>query len=120
MNLKQKDFGNKYLHKIVRPLGTYYEIPIKEYIVTAALLEFEENGVTIFAIKALDYSVENKHWITIRIARDELEERLADFEILRDGGEEKDIVKLLNFMSDEDLDAAGLAKHIETSPTPFK
>lgn len=79
--MTQEEFEGKWHNKIVKPLGGYYQIPIKEYWVTAALLNYEDD-VSIFAIKALDYSQDNKHWFTIRMAEDELEERLADFEIV--------------------------------------
>jgi hypothetical protein len=45
-------------------------------------LDYEPDGTTIFAIMALDYSLENKHWFTIMIAPEELAEKMADFEIV--------------------------------------
>ncbi len=87
-NMTQEEFESKYHYKIIKPRGGYFKFPIKEYIVTAALLNYEDNGkTTILAIKALDYSLENKQWITIKIDKDELEARLEDFEVVRDGKE---------------------------------
>lgn len=89
MTQEQKDFETKYHYKIVKPLGNYYKIPIKEYIVTSALLNWEDdNKTTIFAIKALDYSLENKQWITFHIGSDEFEKCMADFEVIKDGFDE--------------------------------
>ena len=89
MTCEQKEFANKYHYKIVKPLGNYYKLPIKKYIVTTALLNWEDNNTTtIFAIKALDYNLENKHWITIKIAEYEFDKCIADFEIIGDGYED--------------------------------
>lgn len=86
MTQEQKDFELKYHYKIVRLLGNHYKLPIKNYIVTSALLNWEDDGkTTIFAIKALDYTLENRHWITIKIAADEFYKCMADFEIIEDG-----------------------------------
>lgn len=87
MTEEQKEFENKYHYKVVRPLN-HYNIPKKEYVVTSALLNWEDDGkTTVFAIKALDYSLENKHWFTIKIASDEFHKCINDFEIIEDGYE---------------------------------
>ncbi len=87
--MTQKDFEQKFHYKVIKPNGLIFDIPIKEYVVTAALLNFEENEtVSIFAIKATDYNLENKHAFTFRINKDELEAQISDFTILRDGFEE--------------------------------
>lgn len=90
MTQEQQDFETKYHYKIVKLLGNHYKtLPQKEYIVTSALFNWEDDGkTTIFAIKALDYNLENKHWITIKIAADEFDKCIADFEIVKDGYEE--------------------------------
>lgn len=90
MNKEQEDFANKYHFKVVKPLLNHYkDLPEKEFIVTSALYNWEDDGkTTLFAIKALDYTPENKHWFTIKIAADEFEKCIADFEIIRDGREE--------------------------------
>ena len=50
---------------------------------TSSLLYWEnDNKTTIFAIQALDYTVENKHWFTIKIDREELQQRISDFKLL--------------------------------------
>ena len=77
-----KEFELKYLNKIVRPRNLRFTLPDKEYIVTAALYNFEPKDITIFAIKALDYTTENKHSFTIRIAENDLHESMSDFIIL--------------------------------------
>lgn len=86
MTTEQKEFEAKYHGKKVRPLGNYYKnLPQKEYIVTAALLNWEDNGkTTIFAIKALDYNLENKHWTTFYISDDDFDKTMSDFEIVGD------------------------------------
>lgn len=83
MNKIQTEFEQKFLNKIVKPSGKYYQLPIKEYIVTAALLNYENNDITIFAIKALDYNLDNKHWFTIKIAKSEFDKCMSDFEIIK-------------------------------------
>lgn len=80
--MNQAEFENKWLRKKVKPLGKHYQIPIKEYVVTGALLEYEANKVTIFAIMALDYSTENKHWFTMHIAPEDMHWLDEDFEII--------------------------------------
>ncbi len=89
MTKEQLEFESKYQYKVVRPKGNHFKfLTIKDYIVTSSLLNYEDNGkTTIFAIKALDYNLENKHWITIKIAAEEFEKCMADFEIIQDGYE---------------------------------
>lgn len=78
-------FEEKWHRKIVKPKGLKYNVPDKEYFVTSAL-EYETE--TIFAIKALDYSIENKHWITFHLTSEDAAKLDDGFEILRDGWEE--------------------------------
>jgi hypothetical protein len=97
MTAEQQKFESTYHYKVVRPLGKVYQIPQKEYIVTSALLNWEDDGkTTIFAIKALDYTVENKQWITIKIAADEFEKCISDFEVVKDGYEDYVKPKILD------------------------
>jgi len=83
-------FEEKWLHKVVRPKGLYYQIPIKKYQVTAALYKYEDDDITIFAVMAEDWSPGpkgNAHWFTIKIGSEELNERMNDFEILESIGD---------------------------------
>ena len=82
-----EEFSDKYHGKIVKPIGKLYSIPKKEYLVTAALYDFD--GQTIFAIRSLDYTFESGQWITFNFYNDELEKCIADFEIIRDATEEE-------------------------------
>jgi hypothetical protein len=85
MTEEQERFAEKYHFKLVKLTGNYFkQIPQKEYIVTSALFNWE-GDVTIFALKALDYNLENKHWFTIKIAANEFREAMADVEIIEDG-----------------------------------
>ena len=82
---EQKEFEKKYHLKIVRPLGKYFDIPLKDYSVTSALYKWEKNDITIFSIIALDYDFqstepEKKHWFTIKLKLEDLY-LLEDFEI---------------------------------------
>lgn len=88
--MTQEQFEQTWHFKIVRPKLQHYKLPDKEYIVSSALYNHdEEKGekITTFAIKAVDYSLENKHWITIKIGESEFEKCMADFEIIGDGRE---------------------------------
>lgn len=78
--MTQSQFENKWYCKKVKPTG-HYNIPDKEYFVTACLLE--NNGAK-FAIMATDYSLENKQWITFDLTLDEVEKLGERFEILGD------------------------------------
>ena len=85
MTQEQKDFSAKYHLKVVKPRGNYYKLPIKEYFVTSSLLNWEDEGeTTVFAVKALNYNLENKHWFTIKVNKKELDIFTSDFEIVRD------------------------------------
>lgn len=86
--MNQQEFEQKYHYKVVRPKGEVIKIPIKDYIVTSALYKYEQGDTTILALKALDYTLENKHWITIKIAPESLESYLGDIEVLRCGYDE--------------------------------
>lgn len=75
-------FAEKWKNQKVRLRGTFYELPDKEYVVTAALYKWDSGDVTVFAIMAVDYTLENKHWFTIKIAPDDFEKCMGDFEIV--------------------------------------
>ena len=79
--MSQSEFEAKWHHKIVRPRGLHWQIPIKDYRVTACLYEYEEGKVTIFAIMALDYTPENKHWFTFHLSPSDMEWLDKDIEI---------------------------------------
>lgn len=79
--ITQEEFEDKWQGKIVKPLG-HYKIPDKEYFVTAALLD-QPSGNKL-AIMATDYTPENKQWITIDLADEEVELLDERFEILGD------------------------------------
>ncbi len=76
-----EQFEKKWHQKLVKPID-HYNIPIKEYFVTAALLD--EDGCAKWAIMATDYSLENKQWITFDLAPKEVELLEDRFEILGD------------------------------------
>jgi hypothetical protein len=81
MNNKQQAFSDKWHYKVVVPKGKY-QIPQKEYVVTAALLDHgAEDGISIFAIMATDYTPENKQWITFHLNSQEVEDLDNAFEI---------------------------------------
>lgn len=90
MTPEQKSFETKYHYKVVKPLCNHYKfVPIKEYVVISALLNWEDDGkTTIFAIKAVDYNLENKHMFTFKIASEEFDVCMNDFEVIRDGYDE--------------------------------
>ncbi len=83
--MTQKEFEAKWHLKIVKPINGHYNIPAKEYVVTSALIGGEE---IVFAIKALDYNLENKHWITFKLPLSDADKLDSGFEIVRDGEEE--------------------------------
>ena len=82
--LSAVDFEKQWHGRIVRPRGNHYKIPIKNYVVTAALYKYE-GDVTIFGIMAEDYVPGpdgNAHLFTIRIGSEEFDECMNDFEIV--------------------------------------
>lgn len=80
--MTQSEFEVKWQYKIVKPSG-HYKIPDKEYAVTACLLDsYISDTMTKFAIIALDYSLENKHWICLDLAPEEVEKLDERFEII--------------------------------------
>lgn len=81
------DFETKWQTKIVRPtaygLAVYSWLPNKEYKVTASLLDWEDDGkTTIFAVLALDYNLDNKHWFTFHFTQDQVAALDTIFEII--------------------------------------
>lgn len=71
---------------MVRPRGEHYNIPNKEYTVTAALFEYEENGESIFAIMSEDYKPgDNPEWFTFRESPERLHLIEEEFEIIGEG-----------------------------------
>lgn len=82
--ITQLEFENKWHYKIVKPTG-HHNIPDKQYYVTACLLDVATDSdgspISKFAIMALDYNVDNKHWITFDLSREEIEYLDKKFEI---------------------------------------
>lgn len=104
---EQKAFETKWHYKVIRPLNKHYQLPQKQYVVTSALLDYEnENKTTIFAIKATDYTFENKHMFTFKIDKSEIDVCMSDFEIIEDGYEKyvKPVIldEVLNSWSEDD------------------
>jgi hypothetical protein len=83
MTPEQEQFEAKWHKRWVRPLGKHYQIPIKDYHVTAALLKWDGEE-TIFAVMASDYNTENKHWFTIKVAPQDLSKLEEDFEFINE------------------------------------
>ncbi len=79
----QKAFEAKWHMKQVRLRGIHWKLPIKDYVVTCALLK-RDGDETVFAVMATDYTTENKHYITIRLASEQLSHLDEDFEIIGD------------------------------------
>lgn len=81
-------FEEKWHRKIVRPRRQVYTgLPDKRYLVTCALYEYDDDK-TIFAIMAEDYKLGpegNAHFFTMKIAPEDLEEAMDDFEIITSG-----------------------------------
>ena len=87
-NNKAQEFEAKWHGKIIRPKGKCYQIPIKRYLVTAALYKYKDD-ITVFGIMAEDYKFgkdSNGHFFTIKIGIEELEECMNDFEIIEAQG----------------------------------
>lgn len=76
-----EQFAAKWHHKLVKPID-HYNIPVKEYFVTSALLDKE--GGAKWAIMATDYNKENKQFITFDLIPKEVELLEDRFEILGD------------------------------------
>ena len=77
------EFENKWLNRIVRYQGNHYQIPKDvKYLVTAALYEWEDDEITIFAVMSEKWNPPaNIDWITIRLAPAEIC-HLDDFEVV--------------------------------------
>jgi len=86
---EQEEFEAKWHNKWVRAKGEVYKIPPKEYYVTSALYKWEKDhkydieDVTILAIMSREHNPPDViEWFTIKIAPEDLDKALADFEIL--------------------------------------
>lgn len=82
MTTEQQAFEAKWHMKRVRFAGHHWQIPVKDYVVTAALLG--EAKETVFAVMAVDYTRENRHYITFNLASQQLPDLDKAFEILGD------------------------------------
>lgn len=74
--MNQEEFASKWHNKIVVPIGNY-EIPVKEYYVTAALYKYDLDDITIFAILGMD----NSGWFTFELTPEEVENLDKEFRI---------------------------------------
>ena len=81
--MNENEFAEKWLNKLVRYKGQYYKIPTDvTYKVTAALYQYDDGGLTIFAVMSEKWNPPvNIDWFTIRMSDDELKE-LENFELL--------------------------------------
>lgn len=78
-------FEAQWKNKIVRLKGKCFKFPKKNYQVTAALYQYEDGDVTIFAIMAEDYIFgpdSNRQWFTIKINPEDFDKCMDDFEIV--------------------------------------
>ena len=77
------EFAGKWLNKLVKYKGTYYKIPLDvTYKVTAALLNHDDDNLTIFAIMSEKWNPPaNIDWFTIRMNNEELKD-LDNFEVI--------------------------------------
>jgi len=76
-------FEKSFLGKTVRAKGEYFQsIPPGEYLVTAALYEFDPGDLTILAIVHHTYSKDNPQWYTVKIAPEEFAAAIRDFDVL--------------------------------------
>jgi hypothetical protein len=74
--MNQEEFAKKWHKKIVVPIGKY-EIPIKEYYVTAALYKYDPDDITVFAILGMD----NSDWLTFKLTPEEVENLDKEFKV---------------------------------------
>ncbi len=79
------EFCKKWHLKLVKPIS-YYKIPDKIYHVTAALYHHDNDKTTVFAIMAVDYTPENKQWITFNLTDEDVDVLDQRFEIVTELG----------------------------------
>lgn len=88
MTTEEQAFEAKWHMKRVRFTGHHWQIPLKDYVVTAALFGgsyvLAEPRETVFAVMAVDYTRENAHYITFKLAPEQLADLDKAFEILGD------------------------------------
>jgi len=80
--MDKAEFEKIFLGKLVRNKGQFFDIPISEYLVTAALFEFDPGDVTILAIMSKDYTPENTQWYTLKIDPVDFKAAIRDFDVL--------------------------------------
>jgi hypothetical protein len=82
--MTKDEFSEKWHEKKVRlKKNSDYQLPRTEYLVTAALLDYYEDGETIFAIASEEYTEENMWWFTMKLKKEDVNEYLEEnFEIL--------------------------------------
>ncbi len=78
----QQEFAQIWENQVIRPKGAFWEIPIKNYLVTVAHWHSEDDGSTILSLLAEDYDETNRHWFITEIKPENLEEAMVDLEIL--------------------------------------
>jgi hypothetical protein len=69
-------FETKWHMKTVRKRDGYWQIPSGEYVVTAALENFDSDGASVFAVSGPG------GWFTIHVAPEDLPKLDQDFEVL--------------------------------------
>lgn len=73
-------FAETWHEKIVIPLG-HYNIPQKEYLVTAALHHYDRDDESIFAVMATDYGKQNSDWFTYHLTDEDLHDLPNRFKV---------------------------------------
>ncbi len=82
--MNQEEFEKKWFQKWVKPKGIHYQIPQKNYIVTAALYKgAADEQSSIFAIISEDYKPgTNPEWFTLHVADEDLVKLDEEFEFI--------------------------------------
>ncbi len=101
----QASFENQWWYKVVVPRmgGKLDGLPVKRYLITAALWQYNEDKSTILALYAFDYSLENKHWFTIHVKPEDMEATLGSLEVI-DTPEARNVAARFKAMNDQAIE----------------
>ncbi len=92
--MDQATFAKTWHYKIVVPRlgGAFANFPIKHYLVSAALYNFDERG-SVISLYAIDYNEQNNHWFTVHIKEEDLDNTMMGLELIE--SEQAEVVSTL-------------------------
>ena len=75
-------FKKSFLGKTIKNKGKFFDLPIREYVVTSALYQFDPGDVTVLSLVTPEYADNESQWYTLYIYPEDFRTAMMDLDIL--------------------------------------